>query len=514
MSTRVPESRNARGQLMRFVVLLHRYLGIGFCLLFAMWFGTGMVMLFVPYPTLSAAERYNGLAALDLTRCKVGAAEAFLASGLSGPLGRVRLTMVLDRPVYHFHPLSGAVVSVFADSGSRMPEVSPQQATLAAQIFSRARNPSYVQTSDYDQWSVPDEFDPYRPLHKVALNDREGTELYVSQRTGEVIRDTTAFERGWNYVGSVAHWIYPTVLRKHRDLWAASVWWLAFAGIVGAASGTVLGVVRFRFMGSYRSGGRSPFRGWMYWHHVLGLGCAVFVLTWISSGWLSLDGGWLFSEPYLSRGEQERFMGGPLDLARFDRGVPDLASSSEQDGVVKEVELVQVTQIPLYAVRYAERRSLVVSADSRERHRWRYLPDDILAPAAAATLPKAAIVRTDLLQRYDSYYYANDGSLPLPAVRFYFNDANETWLHIDPAGAQAMEKIDRSRRTYRWLYSGLHTFDFPALAAFPMLRNTLMVTLCAAGLLFSTTAVVIGWRRLRRKSRVNPGLDVACRRNA
>jgi uncharacterized iron-regulated membrane protein len=45
---------------MRTLVLLHRWLGIAFCLLFAMWFATGMVMHFVPFPALTEAERVGG----------------------------------------------------------------------------------------------------------------------------------------------------------------------------------------------------------------------------------------------------------------------------------------------------------------------------------------------------------------------------------------------------------------------------------------------------------------------
>ena len=43
----------------------------------------------------------------------------------------------------------------------------------------------------YDQWTVPNGLDPHRPLYRIALNDGQDTELYVSSTTGEVVRDTT-----------------------------------------------------------------------------------------------------------------------------------------------------------------------------------------------------------------------------------------------------------------------------------------------------------------------------------
>jgi hypothetical protein len=37
---------------MRALILLHRWPGVAFCLLFAMWFATGIVMHLVPFPAL------------------------------------------------------------------------------------------------------------------------------------------------------------------------------------------------------------------------------------------------------------------------------------------------------------------------------------------------------------------------------------------------------------------------------------------------------------------------------
>ena len=47
-----------------------------------------------------------------------------------------------------------------------------------------------------------------------------------------MLQRTTRFERGWNWVGAVVHWMYPTVLRKNPWAWDHTVWWLALGGIV------------------------------------------------------------------------------------------------------------------------------------------------------------------------------------------------------------------------------------------------------------------------------------------
>jgi hypothetical protein len=85
----------------------------------------------------------------------------------------------------------------------------------------------------------------------------------------------------------------------------------------------------------------------------------------------------------------------------------------------------------------------------------------------------------------------------MPGAPVYRVVCADTWFHIGGANGAVLEKLDPSRRAYRWFYTALHTLDFPAIAAHPTLRTTAIVLPCALGLAFSMTAIVIGWRRLR-----------------
>src|SRR6267378_5561103 len=81
------------------LTLVHRWLGILFCLLFAMWFASGMIMHFVPFPSLTEAERIEGLAPIDLSQVSRSPAEAVRASGIKDAT-RVRLLQRSDGPAY------------------------------------------------------------------------------------------------------------------------------------------------------------------------------------------------------------------------------------------------------------------------------------------------------------------------------------------------------------------------------------------------------------------------------
>src|SRR5258705_4542256 len=212
--------------------------------------------------------------------------------------------------------------------------MSEQLALAIAVAHARRRGLDASQASvaalaGYDQWTVPNGFDRHRPLFRIALHDGPGSELYVSSTTGEVVRDTTRAERWWNDAGSVPHWIYPTALRSHWAAWDRTVWWLSLVAAIAATTGAVLGIVRLRIA---RRRLASPYRGWHAWHHWLGLGSSIFVLTWIVSGWLSMDHGRLFSLDKLSEMEAKAVTGTPA----WDTLAPN--ASQQLSAPAREVE--------------------------------------------------------------------------------------------------------------------------------------------------------------------------------
>lgn len=471
--------------MMGAIVLLHRWLGIAFCLLFAMWFATGIVMHFVPFPSLTEAERFAGLASLDGVEATISVADAVAASGIADAT-RVRLIQRSDGPVYI---VSGPTRSraVHASNGRDASVTSPDIALAVARLHADQRGldaarAAIVARSDYDQWSVPNGFDRHRPLFRAALGDAAGTEVYVSSPTGEVVLDTTRSERGWNWAGSVLHWIYPTILRSNWALWDRVVWTLSLLALVAAMLGTVLGIVRIKWRGHRIS---SPYRGWHALHHLIGLTAMVFVLSWIFSGWLSMDHGRLFSRGQLTATEASVINAVPdwREAPTFDRQ-PLSPSAREVEWFAFNGHVYRRDRVDLG-------RQALVKAGDMPREEQEFLSAREVLALTTRLVPGCdapSVVADDDL-------YSVRSALPrAPVYRFR---CNELWFDIDGADGSVLQRLDRSRRAYRWLYSALHTFDIPVLMAQPHLRDVLIVGLCALGLVFSMTGIVIGWRRLR-----------------
>ena len=256
---------------MKALVLLHRWLGVGFCLLFSMWFASGIVMHFVPFPSLTETERFAGLLPIDVARLHHGPDEAVAASHILDAQ-RVRLIQRTDGLVYIVSGSSKPMAVHAADLSNAAVTSEPVALEIAkAHAQQRdidAAHAVVVGVADYDQWNVPNGYDDHRPLYRIAVNDPAGTELYVSSVTGEVVLGTARHERVWNYLGSVVHWIYPTVLRRNWAAWDKVVWTLSLLALIGAITGIALGIMKLQVS---RAGVGSPFRGWHAWHHILGL---------------------------------------------------------------------------------------------------------------------------------------------------------------------------------------------------------------------------------------------------
>ena len=472
--------------MMDAIVLLHRWLGVVFCLLFAMWFATGIVMHFVSFPSLTEAERFAGLAPVDHAHVIIGAAEAVASSGITEAT-RVRLIQRSDGPVYI---VSGILLvrAVRASDGRDATVTSADVALAIARDHARSRGIDAVQATivarrNYDQWTVPNGFDRHRPLFRVALGDTAGTEVYVSSLTGEVVLETTRSERGWNLAGSVLHWIYPTVLRRDWQLWDRVVWTLSLLASIAALLGVVLGLVRIKRRGGMLG---SPYRGWHALHHLIGLVVTFFLLTWIVSGWLSMDHGLLFSRGQLTTGEV-----GEINAAPDWRTVSSLGRGPTSS---------PAREIEWFAFKGDIYRRDRIGLGSQMLTRAGQMPRDGQAGVLSAQEVGSLIAR--LAPRCDApFVLADNDDYParsvVPGAPVYRSKCGDLWFDIDGADGDVLQRLDPSRRAYRWAYSALHTLDFPVLMARPRLRDILIVGLCTLGLVFSITGIVIGWRRLR-----------------
>lgn len=472
----------------RWLYISHRWIGIVTCLLFAMWFMSGVVMMYVPFPSLTDKERMAALPDIAWSRVVLPPDAALAAAGATRFPRDLRLSLLADEPVYRLTGWDGRHQVLSAVDGRVISGITGQQALAVARHHPASQAPQLLQMVDRDQWSVTARYDPLRPFYLIALGDGVGTELYVSSRSGEIALDTTRSERLWNWLGSIPHWIYPTALRKDGPSWRLVVLWVSGVALIGAVTGVWIGVLRVRLR--RRSAGTriTPYRGWMAWHHVTGLIAGPFVLTWIFSGWLSLDPGGYFADRTIAPETMQRYAGhdAPDVAAALPPGLP---------ADVVEARFVWRGGRALMIIRTRDGTPRLIAPGSGEPFQ---LTPDQLRSAAAKLLPDAHLVELELLRGDDAYWYAHHGERELPVLRARFDDASQTWFHVSPVTGDLLGRLDARGRVYRWLFNALHSLDVQPLLRYRPAWDIVMVLLSIAGSVVSVSGVVVGWRYLRR----------------
>ncbi len=506
------------------LIYTHRWLGIAGCVIFFVWFVSGVVMMYQRMPRLTAEERLARLPPLDLDAVRVPPAEAVAAD--EPPPDRLRIGTLAGRPVYRLSR-AGRWRTVFADSGEPLTALSADAALDVVRRFI----PEHAATAHYaqhltapDQWTIDGGLPRFLPLHRIELGDAQRTDVYVSDRTGEVVMKTTATGRLWGYLGAVLHWTYFTPFRLQAGLWRWSIIWAALIGCVMCLSGLVIGIWRVSRTPRFRLKGvrsHSPYAGLMWWHHYAGLAFGLFTFTWSLSGALSLTP-WDWA-PSTSPSHEEtlRAMGGPLrlDVATLP-AIRGALTAVAGEFAARELELLQFRGQP-FVLAYRP-PSLTAARESRNPdlrafhsatlaldHRMVRLdggPATVFTRFADADARAAAReARPDLPMRdavwladYDDYYYDRHRMSPLPVLRVRFGDPEGTWLYVAPTHGALVMKQSRLSRWNRWLYNGLHSLDFAVLLRHRPLWDAVVVLLSLGGIGLTVTTVVPAWRRLRR----------------
>ena len=497
----------------KLLILAHRYLGIVLSLMFVMWFVTGIGMIYSRgMPRLSPQVRLSRLSPIDLSKVRLSPSEAVEAGNLDRPAGEVRLLTVNDRPAYRF----GESVTVFADTGEYMTDID---ATRAAHVAARFLNLPQQQIRFVEELNAPDQWTLTQsrqlPLYKMAVDDAQHTEIYVSAGSAEVVQITTRGSRLLSWVSVIPHFLYFRSLRLSNNLWVKTMTWVPAAACVLAALGIVLGIVQFR-----RTRPHIRYSGWMRWHYLTGLVFGVLTFTWAFSGLLSMEP-WAWTEKdQVQRGVRQAFSNGVRDLSPFPAF--DAARWTEvlSGRTPKEIELVKILDDPAYIVRTSpNEESLVGWPDgghqpyfvSRDPDGARFvvpvktmteardaIANDVIVERLKSANSGVAVQETSMLTEYDSYYYSRDGQAPLPVVRMKLGDADKTWVYVDPEVAQVVGQVNRQNRIERWLYNALHTLDFSFLYYNRPLWDGVVIILSLGGTAVSAIGLIMAFKRLKR----------------
>jgi hypothetical protein len=471
--------------LWRGLVVAHRYLGIAVGLMMFVWFGSGIVMMYVGYPELSEQDRLHSLSKIRWGAC---CNLADVAIPDDQQFGRAEVESLLGVPILRLArpPLPDVLIDLAAGRSVDSVDAAAAEAIArdaAPRILGRPAALVDAADIESDAWTIG-LGRREGELFRFSFDDPGRSMIYVSP-AGRVVLRTTASERFWNWFGAIPHWLYLAPLRSNSLLWSRVVIWTSILGTALTVLGLCIGVAEFR---RGKEGRLSPHRSVHLWHHLAGLIFGVFALTWVFSGLLSMNP-WGFLESR-SGDERARLQGPPLRWSDIRRSLPVMQNRPVAD--------VSLAAIPLAGHLYwlATAADGTVSRWDEAGHAALLTPNDLAA--SAARLAGAVSIREQgMLNQDDNYYFSHDWHrATLPVYRVVLDDAAGTRYYLDPASSALVQRVDGNGRWHRWLYGALHRLDFAAWLRTRPLWDAVMLVLMAGGLVLSATGSWLALRRL------------------
>ncbi len=479
---------------MKLFLKLHKITGSLLSLMFVIWFASGIVLIFHGFPHASRKDRFMHLQTFTSRQL------ANLQAPSSDFKGKITLELAYGKPVYRVSKGRRAEDVFGAQTLAPVTSFTKDQAEQLAADFTHSTVKDTTMQDDLSQWIPWSYYEPLLPFYKCTINDKAHTVLYISEKTGAIVQQTTLKSRVWAYLGAIPHWIYLVQLRRHVTAWRWLMIALASGGVVVSLTGIVVGIYR------KKKKGITPYKKfWFKWHHWFGYFFGVFIFTFILSGLFSI----LTVPNWLAGVNSNKTV-----AIQWDKAAPaikaknltpqEILQAVEKKEGVRKIEWQTIFNIPAYFIYYDDYRhpEIYLSIKDQVKKHSGFSVDEI--NHRATSLFSELSPRVIVQQQYDSYYY--DSKMfyrPLPVYKIECNDARKTWLYIDPATGKKISKMTRNSRLRRWLYKGLHTFNFPFLQKHETLRITLLLVISISGLIVSISGLVLS-KRFFKQGNISP----------
>jgi hypothetical protein len=354
--------------------------------------------------------------------------------------------------------------------------------------------------TSFDQWIPWSHFQRYFPIWKYQLDNSKHSTIYISQKNAMVVQETSRYQRWCARFGAIPHWFYFKSLRLRVQLWIDVVLWISFFGCLLVLSGIILGFktkLKKRKAGVF---GFSPYRKkWYRWHHIYGYVIGIFILTFVFSGFMSL-----FSVPNwlvpVKEGSNYRqlFSRKIKDVNHFEISVNDILNHEEYNNI-KQIDIKQINGKAYYQLYKDEfYKPVLLKANA-----------NILSPVVdVEALIKDELndklnklkYKSEILTESDSYIKMKKLMLD-KLLRVKIDDSNNTWLYFNLETSDLIKVSNSNTRLRRWLYKGLHSFDFKFFESCDWLRKLILVIISLLGLIVSYSGLVLTFNYLSRKIR-------------
>lgn len=478
-------------RLHAFILTTHRILGSLLSILFAIWFLSGLVMIYHSFPRVNKTDKWSkmenlkdfgNLPAWEEIQASIPAAERIKRITLNENLGQLVFYIQTDKGNY--------------ERTADFSERTTVNVTHIRQTVSKW-NQSPIERIDtlytLEQWIPFGALKQHFPIYKYYFADQDKHQLYVSSKTAEVLQYTNREERCWAWLGAIPHWIYFTSLRQDIDRWIAVVVTLSGIGSLFCLTGLYLGIRDIRL--ARRQQRLSPYKKWWYkWHHLVGTFFGVFVLTFCFSGMMSL----VRVEDFGIRSRLDFNPHQFLNEMKVDSYLLDYRKVIQAcPHPIRQFEWSQFGSIPLYQT---QTDNGIITWDARQADSVKVL--NLTATDVRQVLQdihgEQSQIEIQWLTEQETYYTSRKKQLPLPVWKVQIKDSDASCYYIDPAHG-TYRYVNRPARWQHWMYPAWHSLQIPGLVTRPWFWFLLMWFLMLGGTFVSISGCWLTIKYIQRK---------------
>lgn len=461
-----------------FLFKIHRIAGTAIAAFFVMWFVTGLVLVYNPYPKVSEILVYGKKETLPSSLPDT----SFIRSKIDDKTKSLSLKQFQGQTFFSF---------------DKSPSITFDIVESVAKHWINAPIERVDTLRQREQWVLFTKYDKEMPIYKFYFDDDEKHQLFISGRTAEVLQMTTAKNRFFAWIGAIPHKFYVPCIRRDVDLWQNTVAIVSGICLFAALSGWILGIWLLIKRYRQRHSWQNPYKKrWYRWHFTFGLVFGAFLMAWATSGifamqrvpqWLvPMEGDYTFKTSRLWGSGVLPLESYRLDYRKLKETYPDL----------KEVEWCRFADIPAYRI-ITNDAELWIDA-SGEQVRPLQIPEQTIVKGLRKIHGEDVEMTVSVLDEFDNYYLSRRVSLDLPVYKIEIEDSNGSLYYVNPQTGY-IRYLNNNKIVRKWLFNATHYLDIDWLVARPLLWHTSLWILCVGCAVVCISGFVLGCNVLRRK---------------
>ena len=481
-------------KILGFLFKTHKITGTAIAVFFLMWFITGLVLVYHPYPKVSERLLYDKKETLSSSLPPISS----ILFRLDGKISGLSLKQFQGQTLFMIKTKD----STWVCEADPTKEVKPITFSVVEQVAKHWIDAPIKKVDTLyqrEQWVLFTKYDKALPIYKFYFDDKEKHELFISGKTAEVLQMTTARQRFWSWVGAIPHKFYIPCIRRNVDVWQNTVSIVSAICLLAALSGWLLGLILWIKLYLKKQVWKNPFKKrWYRWHFSFGLIFGLFLIAWATSGifamqrvpqWLvPMEGDYSFKNTRLwGRGllPMDAYQ---LDYRMLKDSFPDL----------KELEWTRYSNIPAYRI-VTGTEELLIDASGKEIKRLQ-IPEQTIIEGLKKIHGKEVGMKVTLLNEFDNYYLSRRVSLSLPVYKIEVADTNGSLYYVNPSTGY-VRYLNNNKIVRKWLFNATHYLDMDWLVSRPWLWHLSLWVLCSGCLVVCVSGLILGCKVLFSKKK-------------